>query len=80
MLKYMPTTLVQNVTEELWKGFDDASKEDVGAYGIFLSHDGKRFEEAGEGLWLAPDKRLASYNLNFDDLKLPENKDGRNPS
>ena len=77
MLKYMPTTLVQNVIEELWKGSDDRNeKEDVCDFGIFLSHDGKRFEEAGEGLWLANDKRLASYNLNFNDSlyfsKLPE--------
>ena len=74
MLKYMPSTSVQDVIEELYQGGD--KKDDVCNYGIFLSHNGKRFDEGGQGLWLAADKRLASYNLSFNDSlyfsQLPE--------
>ena len=76
MVKYMPSTSVQMVIEELHQGSDDKKEEEVGDYGIFLSHNGKRFDDGGEGLWLAADKGLASYNLSFNDSlyfsKLPE--------
>ncbi len=78
MIKYMPTSTVSSVLEQILEmrslSADGASGVEQplsvtnpNDFGIFLSHNGKPFEEEGEGLWLVNDKKIASYNLSFND-------------